>query len=72
MPQYSDDLFLGTAITNMGMNLGDPSPMSQGVGPLGRIYVWDVVPLVIYEVYLICFVRFFGKQLQYNFQSKLF
>ena len=45
MPQYSDDLFLGTAITNMGMNLGDPSPMSQGVGPLGRIYVWDVVPL---------------------------
>lgn len=45
MPQYSDDLFLGTAVTNMGMNLGDPSPMSQGVGPLGRIYVWDVVPL---------------------------
>jgi hypothetical protein len=46
MPQYSDDLFLGTAITEMGMNLvGDPSPMSQGVGPLGRIYVWDVVPL---------------------------
>jgi hypothetical protein len=45
MPQYSDDLFLGTAVTNMGMNLGNPSPMSQGVGPLGRIYVWDVVPL---------------------------
>jgi hypothetical protein len=44
MPQYSDDLFLGTAVTNMGMNLGNPSPMSQGVGPLGRIYVWDVVP----------------------------
>jgi hypothetical protein len=45
MPQYSDDLFLGNAVTNMGMNLGNPSPMSQGVGPLGRIYVWDVVPL---------------------------
>jgi hypothetical protein len=45
MPQFSDDLFLGSAITDMGMNLGDPSPMSQGVGPLGRIYVWDVVPL---------------------------
>ena len=44
MPQYSDDLFLGTALTNMGMSLGNPSPMSQGVGPLGRIYVWDVVP----------------------------
>jgi len=25
--------------------LGDPSPMSLGIGPLGRIYVWDVVPL---------------------------
>lgn len=45
MPQFSDDLFLGSAVTDMGMNLGDPSPMSQGVGPLGRIYVWDVVPL---------------------------
>ena len=46
MPQFSDDLFLGTAITEMGMTIvGDPSPMSQGVGPLGRIYVWDVVPL---------------------------
>lgn len=44
MPQYSDDLFLGTAVTYMGMNLGNSSPMSQGVGPLGRIYVWDVVP----------------------------
>jgi hypothetical protein len=24
--------------------LGDPAPMDVGVGPLGRIYVWDVVP----------------------------
>jgi hypothetical protein len=24
---------------------GDPSPMSTGIGPLGRIYVFDVVPL---------------------------
>ena len=23
--------------------LGDPSPMDVGVGPLGRVYVWDVV-----------------------------
>ena len=22
----------------------DPSPMSLGVGPLGRIYVWDIIP----------------------------
>lgn len=44
MPQFDDDLFLGTAPTGMGMDLGDPSPMPNGVGPLGRIYVWDVVP----------------------------
>jgi hypothetical protein len=43
MPQFSDDLFLGTAVTGMGSNIGDPSPMNQGVGPMGRIYVWDVV-----------------------------
>lgn len=24
--------------------LGDPSPMSTGVGPLGRVYVWDTIP----------------------------
>lgn len=49
MPQFSDDLFLGAAQTYMGTNsnsnLGDPSPMDLGVGPLGRIYVWDSVPL---------------------------
>jgi hypothetical protein len=27
--------------------LGDPSPMDLGVGPLGRIYVWDVIPQAI-------------------------
>lgn len=49
MPQFSDDLFLGSAQTYMGVNpnnsLGDPSPMDLGVGPVGRIYVWDTVPL---------------------------
>jgi hypothetical protein len=24
--------------------LADPSPMSLGVGPLGRVYVWDIIP----------------------------
>lgn len=49
MPQFSDDIFLGTAETGMGMNpaLGEPSPMDKGVGPLGRIYVWDTVPAVL-------------------------
>ena len=48
MPQFSDDLFLGAAQTYMGNNvnnpLGDPAPMELGVGPVGRIYVWDTVP----------------------------
>jgi hypothetical protein len=47
MPQFSDDLFLGTAVTGMGTDIGDPSPMTQGIGPLGRIYVWDLVPLTL-------------------------
>jgi hypothetical protein len=44
MPQFDDDLFLGTAPTGMGLGIGDPAPMPNGVGPLGRIYVWDTVP----------------------------
>ena len=51
MPQFSDDLFLGAAQTYMGTNvasaLGNPSPMGLGVGPLGRIYVWDTVPVAL-------------------------
>lgn len=45
----SDDLFLGPVNTNMGLHssLGEPSPMGLGVGPLGRIYVWDTVPLAL-------------------------
>jgi hypothetical protein len=49
MPQFSDDLFLGSSQTFMGTNvnaaLNDPSQMDLGVGPLGRIYVWDTVPV---------------------------
>jgi len=34
-----------TALTLHGNTpYGDPAPMDLGVGPLGRIYVWDVVP----------------------------
>jgi hypothetical protein len=38
---------VGSAETMYGSGnafLGDPAPMSNGVGPLGRIYNWDVVP----------------------------
>lgn len=46
MPQFSDDIYLGTALvpSTSGSN---PSPMTQGVGPLGRVYVFDVVPLAL-------------------------
>lgn len=49
MPQFSDDIFLGNALTEQGMDttLGDPSPMSKGVGPMGRVYIFDVVPLTL-------------------------
>jgi hypothetical protein len=33
-----------TLIFNDNEPFDNPSPMSIGVGPLGRIYVWDVVP----------------------------
>jgi hypothetical protein len=34
-----------TALTLHGnINFDNPSPMSLGVGPLGRIYVWDAIP----------------------------
>ena len=33
-----------TMTANGNIGLGDPSPMSVGVGPLGRIYVWDIIP----------------------------
>lgn len=50
MPQFSDDLFLGSAPsyvgTNATSNLGNPSPMSLGFGPMGRVYLYDVVPTV--------------------------
>ena len=45
MPQFSDDLFLGSATTYMGTTDNGPSDMDLGVGPVGRIYCWDTVPL---------------------------
>lgn len=46
MTQISDNLYLGPAQTYMGA--GDaPSPSELGVGPMGRCYVWDVVPLAL-------------------------
>ena len=51
MPQFSDDLFLGTAQSYVGMNtnsaLGDPSPMDLGFGPMGRVYLLDETPATV-------------------------
>ena len=50
MPQFSDDLFLGSAQSNAGTNvnsnLGDPSPMSLGFGPMGRVFLYDTTASV--------------------------
>jgi hypothetical protein len=50
MPQYNDDLFLGSAVAGgpgPAEGAGNPSPMSVGVGPLGRIYSYDIVPVTL-------------------------
>lgn len=46
--QISDDIFLGPAFApGPQAGLGNPSPMELGVGPMGRVFVWDVVPLTL-------------------------
>jgi len=46
--QASDDLFLGPAFSGGTPNsVGDPSPMATGVGPMGRVYIFDVVPVTL-------------------------
>ena len=48
--QISDDLFLGTAIAagaGMPESASGPSRMSQGVGPMGRMFLFDIVPLTL-------------------------
>ena len=50
MPQFSDDLFLGSAQSYVGTNtnsaLGNPAPMSLGFGPMGRVYLFDTTAAV--------------------------
>lgn len=43
--QVSDDLFLGSAQILIPPAADQPSPITQGVGPMGRVYIWDVVPV---------------------------
>lgn len=45
----SDDLRLGPVFLPNPDFLaeGNPSPMERGVGPMGRVYIWDSVPLTL-------------------------
>ena len=46
--RIGDDLYLGAAYApNPIGSDGNPAPMEAGVGPMGRVYVFDVVPLTL-------------------------
>lgn len=49
MPAFADDLWLGVAPgPQLNGQIGvETSPKSQGVGPLGRVYIFDVVPITL-------------------------
>ena len=47
MPQYSDDLWLGAATGPQSQGWAGPGQVFAGVGPLGRVYVFDVVPATL-------------------------
>lgn len=44
--QISDDLMLGPVFSGKS-NSDGPSPMDLGVGPMGRVYIFDVVPAAL-------------------------
>ena len=45
MPQYSDDLWLGAATGPQSQGWAGPGTVFLGVGPLGRTYIFDAVPV---------------------------
>lgn len=47
MPQFGDDIFLGQAFAPGPTVSGNPAPMERGVGPMGRVYIFDVVPATL-------------------------
>lgn len=44
MPQHSDDLWLGSANGPQSSSWAGPGTVYAGVGPLGRVYIFDIVP----------------------------
>lgn len=50
MGQQNDDLWMGTATgpqTSSWASSGNPGVIGQGVGPLGRTYIFDIVPATL-------------------------
>lgn len=49
MPQFDDDLRLGPVVIPAAEPSGaaNPAPMARGVGPLGRLVVYDIVPVAL-------------------------
>lgn len=44
MPHFSDDLFIGAAPVGGSPSDGNPSFMDRGIGPVGRVFIYDIVP----------------------------
>lgn len=48
MPQFSDDIYLGGAVSTLLPNPSAQLPLGgRGFGPLGRVYLYDIVPLTL-------------------------
>jgi hypothetical protein len=47
MPAYSDDLWLGGANGPQSQGWAGPGQVYEGVGPLGRVYIFDIVPATL-------------------------
>jgi hypothetical protein len=47
MTQFSDDLWLGTANGPQVNSYSGPGAVLSGVGPLGRIFIFDIVPAAL-------------------------
>jgi len=46
--QISDDLYLGPVyVGTAGQQSAGPSPMELGVGPMGRVFIFDVAPVTL-------------------------
>jgi hypothetical protein len=45
--QVDDNIFLGPVFGPSQPEVGSPSTPQNGVGPMGRVYIWDVVPVTL-------------------------